>query len=261
MKALKKSIIWILLLLYVVIVFGFVENRYEDQLCNKIEILITDSLNTGFVNNEDIVSALERHEINYLGVPLYEIDLDTIEKAIYSNQIIEHCRAYIGINGTLKVEISQRGPFVRILEETGKGYYLDRKGNVLNLSSRFTPHVLVVNGKFRSAIQVGSPMNILNSEGKEKNKKILEIFELASYIDSHDLWESQFVQVYINSGGEFELVPRVGPHIILLGPLDGYQKKLEKLEVFYKEGLNNIGWNQYLKINLKYKDQVVCTKI
>jgi cell division protein FtsQ len=32
------------------------------------------------------------------------------------------------------------------------------------------------------------------------------------------------------------------------------------LMTFYKEGLNKVGWNAYLTINLKYKNQIVCTK-
>ena len=57
------------------------------------------------------------------------------------------------------------------------------------------------------------------------------------------------------------MVPRIGPHIIILGSIDNYEAKFEKLWLFYTEGLKNVGWNQYLKINLKYKDQIVCSKI
>lgn len=261
MRILKKSLIWILLLVYVVLVFGFVENRYEDQLCNSLVISVTDSLSTGFVTANDVVTLLEKNDIEYLGVPLFKVDLDNIEKVVCSNQIIKSCKAYIGINGTLRVEINQRDPFVRIIEKSGKGYYLDREGNVLNLSERFTPHVLVVNGNLRSSVRVGSPANVLRLEDKGQNKKLREIYELAQYIDGHEFWRSQILQLYINAKGEYEMVPRVGPHIIILGSIENYQEKFENLEVFYKEGLSRVGWNQYLTINLKYKDQVVCTKI
>ena len=97
-----------------------------------------------------------------------------------------------------------------------------------------------------------------NSDGEQKLKNI---FALAKFISDDKLWNSQIEQVYINRAGEFELVPRVGPHLILLGDIDDYAGKFEKLEIFYKEGLNNVGWNHYSKINLKFKDQIVCTKI
>ena len=240
---------------------GFVGNRYENQLCNNIVITIEDSLKTGFIVSDDINKLLEAKDITYLGVPLHQLDLDAIEIAIHSNQIVKNCKAYTGINGTLHVDISQRTPYVRIMEQSGKGYYLDKEGNVLNLSPRYSPHVLVVNGYIRSSVRVGQPMNVLNLPDTRDDNKLREIYELTSYINRNELWNSQFLQIYVNNSGEFELVPRIGPHIIILGPINDYREKLDKLEIFYKEGLNNIGWNQYIKINLKYKDQVVCTKI
>ena len=42
---------------------------------------------------------------------------------------------------------------------------------------------------------------------------------------------------------------------------EAYEEKFEKLKMFYTEGLNKTdGWNKYSTINIKYKNQVVCTK-
>ena len=160
MKRLKKSVIWIFMLIYLIVVFGFVENRYEDQLCNKLEISVTDSLDTGFLKSEDITHSLAKNGIVYLGVPLCKLDLEGIERVVYENQIISNCKVYTGINGTLKVEVKQRHPFVRIIEKNGRGFYLDHEGNVLDLSKRFTPHVLVVNGNLRTTFRIGEPTNV-----------------------------------------------------------------------------------------------------
>ena len=64
----------------------------------------------------------------------------------------------------------------------------------------------------------------------------------------------------MNANGDMELVPRVGDHTILIGDDQQIHEKFEKLFLFYMEGLNKAGWNKYKVINLKYKDQVVCTK-
>jgi cell division protein FtsQ len=121
--------------------------------------------------------------------------------------------------------------------------------------------VLVVNGNIHSPFKVGSPVNLLELEDDRWQKRLKDIYELSMFISQNELWEAHIEQVYINQSGEYELVPRIGPHIIILGEIDDYREKFEKLEIFYKEGLNRIGWNQFIKINLKYKDQVVCTKI
>ena len=46
----------------------------------------------------------------------------------------------------------------------------------------------------------------------------------------------------------------------MIGDAEDLDKKLYKLRLFYAEGLNKTGWNEYKVINLKYANQVVCTK-
>ena len=57
-----------------------------------------------------------------------------------------------------------------------------------------------------------------------------------------------------------ELVPRVGNHIIALGPPTKLEEKLTRMKEFYTEGLNKVGWNKYSRISLKYDNQIVCKK-
>jgi len=53
----------------------------------------------------------------------------------------------------------------------------------------------------------------------------------------------------------------LGDHVILLGSAEELGDKFSRLLAFYKFGLNKIGWNKYNFINIKYKNQVVCSKI
>jgi cell division protein FtsQ len=46
----------------------------------------------------------------------------------------------------------------------------------------------------------------------------------------------------------------------VFGTGDDIEIKFEKLMLFYKEGLSRVGWDKYSTINLKYKNQIVCTK-
>ena len=64
----------------------------------------------------------------------------------------------------------------------------------------------------------------------------------------------------MNGNGEFELIPRVGAQVIEFGKAVDMEEKFEKLWILYNEGFHNTGWNQYERINLKYKNQAVCTK-
>jgi cell division protein FtsQ len=47
---------------------------------------------------------------------------------------------------------------------------------------------------------------------------------------------------------------------VVFGSIENYEEKFRNLEAFYKKGLPVSGWNLYKEINLKYKNQIVCTK-
>jgi cell division protein FtsQ len=95
--------------------------------------------------------------------------------------------------------------------------------------------------------------------------KLVTFVEL---VEADDFWTSQIVQINVLGSDvgawqepQLELVPRVGSHIILLGTLDGDETaKLRKLRLFYSEGMPHAGWDSVSYINIKYKDQIVCTK-
>jgi cell division protein FtsQ len=67
-------------------------------------------------------------------------------------------------------------------------------------------------------------------------------------------------QVIVDSNAEFTIIPTLGNQLIFFGNAEDIEGKFKKLLNFYTEGLNKTGWNKYATINLKFKNQVVCTK-
>lgn len=59
---------------------------------------------------------------------------------------------------------------------------------------------------------------------------------------------------------EYELKTRAGDQKIILGDLQGIDKKIAKLKVFYKRTMLDSTYTNYKTINLKFSDQVVCEK-
>jgi cell division protein FtsQ len=57
---------------------------------------------------------------------------------------------------------------------------------------------------------------------------------------------------------ELRFVPRSGNFVVDLGEPSGYDTKLSNLYRFYNKGLDNIGWDKYRSISLRYEGQVVC---
>jgi cell division protein FtsQ len=105
-----------------------------------------------------------------------------------------------------------------------------------------------------------------NIEEGIQNSKIIEsatlknVLRLTHYIHSNAFWNAQIEQIAVTNENEFQLVPKIGNHIIEFGAAENIEEKFSKLQTFYKEGLNYVGWNNYKTINLKFDNQVVCTK-
>lgn len=261
MKRLKKISIWVGIVLYFILMSGFISGRRNAILCNKVDVVIADSLSKRFLEKRDITELLGQNNLLSLGMELSGVNTKEIESLILSNTLIKKCNVYTTVDGILNIDLWQREPVVRIIDKGRKSYYLDLEGSVIAMSKRFTPHLLVVNGHIGSPFKTTKVENIYNPKYAKSAKTLRDIHEMALFIRNDKFWNAQIVQLYVDKNKEFEIVPRVGPHLIQLGSVDNFEGKLEKLQIFYKEGLNNLGWNQYLKINLKYKDQIVCSKI
>jgi cell division protein FtsQ len=84
---------------------------------------------------------------------------------------------------------------------------------------------------------------------------------MAKYLDRNEFLRKEITQIHILPDGKISLIPLVGNHLIEMHSYDNLDKKLRKLELFYKKAMNQGGWGKYSKINIEYKNQIVCTKI
>ncbi len=232
-----------------VVIMGFVSGEAHKVICNNIEVVLSDSLNNKFITGEDIRSIMEATGIQLQGYPLADINTRDLERELEQNPYIRNAEVSKDISGRLTVFIEQRVPLVRIMPEGKEGYYLDTDGVALPLSERFTPFIILASGN------IPYPGN----DGKEV-ERLEEIHRFTSYLDNHEFWKDQVEQIYVNREGEYELIPRVGAHLILLGGMDHWDRKLRNLELLYRQGFSRYGWNTYETINLKYANQVICTK-
>jgi len=79
-------------------------------------------------------------------------------------------------------------------------------------------------------------------------------------INQNKFLKAQISEIYLNSKGEFDLIPQLGNHLIRFGTMEDASTKLNNLDIFYRKALIGEGWDKYETINLKYKNQVVCKR-
>ncbi len=252
-----KLIWWFPLAIYMIVSPSFVADIAYRENCNRIEIDIKDSLDNALVSSDMLFSLIHNDDNLRLGTPMSEIDIESIETQLKEINELSSVEVYSTIDGTLHVEADQRDPIVRIITSYGNSYYIDDTGVIIDHSSDYTPRVLVVSG----AISVpDKAINKGNVNSLAKTELLVEILDLVKEINSHDLWSSQFEQLWVSEDGNVELIPRVGNQVIKLGNPEGYRQRLKNLEAFYKDAIHDVGWNSYREINLMYEGQIVCKK-
>lgn len=263
-KQIKNIIFLVLLVIYLAILSGSITDRENTARITDLKVYIMDSINYQFISVADVTDMLDRYDLQPIGKPTQELNLKDIEGYLKESQIIKSAEVYITEPGILNVDITQKNPFIRIMKPDGRGYYLDREGHIIALSENFSPFVMIASGNIREPFSIQQTANIfsMNYDSLAGSQRTLyDLYKLALFIDDNELWKSQIEQIFVNRNNDFELVPRVGPHIIEFGKAENIEEKFENLRLVYTQGFRNLGWNQYVRINLKYKNQVVCTKI
>lgn len=259
-KVLNISL-WVLCSLGFLLILGFVNYSQDQVVCEDIEINIDHSNGNYFVEKEDI-NAMVYHEIDtVVGRPISAINSDRLEYKISNHPSVAKAEIYKIINGKLIIDVKQRTPIVRIFNQQGESFYIDSTGRIMPPSPNYTSRVLIANGFIQDSFIGVHQENARNvSDTLETRSYIDEVFTFAEFIRKDKFWNAQIEQLYVNKDFEIELIPRVGNHRIVFGDALSIQEKFNKLKVFYFKGLNKTGWNEYSIINLKYANQVVCTK-
>lgn len=255
MKMVKKIAILLgnlLLLAGIFTAFGFIKAEKKRDTVQELDLRVDHSEGSYFIDKATVAAQLRRSGWgNLVGTALDSLDLLAIEKAIYRNPFVDEASAFIDVQGRLSIEVSQREPVLRVVNRHMESFYVDGEGRTMPTSANYTAAVMVASGNIDDRPAPGDTL---------RSQRLRDLFALNEYLRANKLYEALFVQLYVNSKGEFELVPRVGRHTVLIGDLSDLDEKMEKLLALYRDALDKEGWEEYRQVNLKFKDQVICKR-
>ena len=209
--------------------------------CSKVEIQVDTEGDLFFINSEMVEEMILSKEDSLIGKAYEDINIYLLEEFVNEHPNIKKAELYLTLDGTLSIDVKQREPLVRVFEGN-ESYYLDEEMNHFALSDQYSARVL----------------QVYWDEITESRIAILD--PLIDLIDSDKFLKAQITAIAFDENNEIVLYPRVGDHKIILGEAEDFRNKFEKLKVFYRQGLGKVGWDRYSMINLKYHNQVVCTK-
>lgn len=259
MKRILNITLWVIVMAGILVLLSFVNAEKKKITCKSFDVFIE------YFDSDPMISPDYVQEIVYsnfdslIGRKLTEIDMAAIEKRVNEIPFVESAEVYTSLFGNMKINVVQRQPILRVINSKNKSFYIDQTGAAVPVRSGFSCRTVVASGNIR--------LNYSDMETSKETKpvdadKILinNLYTLASYINQHEFLKAQIEQIYVNKSKEFELIPKVGRQIIIFGAIDNMEKKFNNLIVFYNKGINRKGWDEYKLINLKFDNQVVCTK-
>ena len=250
---------WTLLLLAFVAFEIYATRQDGDITCDKLQIELDNA------NDFPILTTAEEIHTELLqNYPAIEnqkkknLSLKQIENNVGQIPYLHQSDAYFHISGDVTIKTSPRKAILRVINKADQHFYLGSDTVVMPLSPQRSLRLLVANGEL--------PKLSNSFFSQNRNEALIlpdiykKIFILATKIQEDEFLNALIDQIYVTPDQEFELIPKAGIDYIEFGDFDDVDQKLKRLKLFYIKGKEKINWTIYKSINLKYENQVVCTK-
>jgi len=256
MKKIISISLLVLTIIGLITLTGFIVRSNMQTKIANVEIKIFRNTNNGFVNEASVLSTINNID-SIDNIKIEKVDIEKIEKALSQNLYIDKVDCYVTISGNLLVNIKEKQPVIKIYDKESNGIYIDNAGDIFPVSKQFAPRVIIANGYIKT--KVSKPYGNI-ADSIYSNTIFPQIFQLSQLINNHSLLKNQITQIYVNSIGNYDLIPTLGDHIIQFGSFNNAKTKIRNLNAYYTKYLKSSSWDDYKTINLTYNNQIVCTK-
>jgi len=230
---------------------AFVSKRQEKKICEKVYISIDNEYNNYFISDKEIKNILTQYGANKLeGVNISQINLKNLENRLKSHKFVQDAQVSRDLAGNIKIEIQQNRPIARIVHpDSEQDVYIDEDGSVLPLSERYTARVIPITSS--ENLQSLTKGFFQDSTGKS-------YLALLKFIEKDNFWKAQLAQMHIDAKGKISFMAQIGNETIEFGQPEDIEQKFKKILIFYRKVLPAMGWDKYRRVNVEFKDQIIC---
>ena len=238
-KKFLKYIVFLLLIGVLGFLYSFSLKRNLTKIVKEVVIEFEVGDNN-FLTHSMVNKLLIQNDTSVKNKAKSVIDLYRLEKLVSENSYVENASVFLTISGSLKTIVKQRSPVARILQKESS-YYVDKQGVKVPLSTNYSARVMLV-------------------LGAENDEDIDEIMHLISLILKDEFLQKEIVGIEKSDDDEYQFSVRSGNYKIDFGKLTEIDLKFKKLKAFYNKTFEDNTIQNYKMINVKYHNQVVCTK-
>ena len=243
-------VLWSIAGAALIVLFVVAWKAKEEKKCTSIQIeLVGENTAALFMDEKEILQIIHEQGVKE-GLPIGDVNLNTLEKYLQTIRWVKNVELFLDNTQSLQVRIEQRIPIARIFTASGNSFYIDKEGLQLPLK-QLTVLRLPVFTNFPSDQQkLSKPDSLL----------LNDILHFTKAVETDSFFLAQTAQVNIATNGDFELIPSVGDHIVLIGSVENIEDKLNRLYTFYKKVWVQSGLNAYQVIDCRFDNQIVALK-
>ncbi len=220
------------------VVGAWASKQPTDAVCQRLDILLCDSAQHQFVSVDELQRTLQRRALLPVGKRWDEVSCQEIEQCLLQHDMIRTAECYKISTGDVCVRLTQRVPMLYVTTAEGS-YYVDTDRRVMPV---------------RSSIEVSVPIFKGNVSQRAATE---EYFDFVCWLQDDSYWSQRITQVHVRNPKQHVLKQRHVEGDILLGDLQGYEQKMERLRKLYVKGFDKIGYKSYKEYDLRYQGQVV----
>jgi cell division protein FtsQ len=212
--------------------------RANTHTCPTLDITITDFAKRQYVTASELVTLLKKNGLYPVGKTASTIETQQIENFIRNHPMVRKAECYILPDGTVCVRLSQRIPVLRVV--TGDmSYFVDTDRTKMPVRESVTTPVLVATGNIGERMACN------------------ELADLVLWLEENSYWKEKIQSIHVVHPKMVYLIQRPDGTHIILGEISGFRQKLGKLRTLYDKGFDEIGWQTYQELDLRYAGQVI----
>ena len=223
----------------VIVLFSFTSNRNENRKLTKTKVVFVGE-NASFLKQETVNKLLIENNADASAIRKDKLDLNKLEKAVSSDPMVEESEVFVTIDGVLKAVVKQKTPIVRVFDGK-RSFYIDYKGNTMPLSANFTARVPLVLGVIR----------------KQNSEALAELFRK---IYDDEFLKKNIIAIQIMHKGSLKMLNRNFDYQIDFGGAKNVDAKFQNYKAFFQKAVVDSSLYKYKKIDLRFTQQVICTK-
>ena len=249
-KQIVGNILWSIAGALLILLFIISWRAKEEKKCASVNVeLVGENTVALFMDEKEILQIINDKGIK-AGLPIESVNLNELEKNLQSIKWVKHAEMFLDNQQALQIKIEQRIPIARIFTSSGNSFYIDKEGWKLPLKQLTVLRLPVFTGFPSDQEKLSSPDSLL----------LKDILHFTKAIEQDSFFMAQIAQINMAPNGDFEMVPTVGEHIVLIGTVDNIEDKLNRLYSFYKQVWVQAGVNAYQVLDCRFDHQIVALK-